>query len=257
MVGDSAPRRPSPRPPSSIAGSLDSPHPARWMAPARAVSPLMIAIALPSQGRTRARRPAGSRCPPITLGMRFERRGVTIGAVYLFVLMGLSVFLARSRRVTRRSDRLLIFTAGLTLAALLLSGPVVSPTAMHRQQLRRRPAPRPAQSRRPRPEGRRPEVAGRPRPRQRLDSACSSATSITSRTSTTSTATPPATPSCATSPTRSPAPFCSFDARLPDRRRGVPGDATRRRRPRRRAGRRAPPPRRSAICSRPGASSSR
>jgi diguanylate cyclase (GGDEF)-like protein len=110
----------------------DSPHPERWMGAGWAVSPLMIAISVALTGAYGSPATAWFALPAITLGMRFERRGVTIGAIYLFVLMFLSVYLADPGAVAADPTKL-VFTGGLTIATLLLSGAVVQSDREHRK----------------------------------------------------------------------------------------------------------------------------
>ena len=110
----------------------DSDHPDRWMAAGWAVSPLMIAISVALTGANGSPATGWFALPAITLGMRFERRGVTVGAIYLFILMFLSIYLADPGAVADNPTTV-VFTAGLTLAALLLSGAVVESDREHRQ----------------------------------------------------------------------------------------------------------------------------
>ncbi len=109
----------------------DSDHPDRWMAAGWAVSPLMIAISVALTGANASPATGWFALPAITLGMRFERRGVTVGAIYLFVLMFFSLYVANPSAVTD-DPTTLVFTGGLTLAALLLSGAVVESDRDHR-----------------------------------------------------------------------------------------------------------------------------
>ncbi len=107
-------------------------HPDRWMAAGWAVSPLMIAISVALTGSNGSPAAGWFALPAITLGMRFERRGVITGAVYMGVLLFGSLFVVDPGALVD-DPTTLTFTAGLTLAALLLSAAVVESDRDHRQ----------------------------------------------------------------------------------------------------------------------------
>jgi diguanylate cyclase (GGDEF)-like protein len=97
-----------------------------------AVSPLMIAISVALTGANASPATGWFALPAITLGMRFERRGVIVGAVYLFVLMFLSVWVGDPGAIATDPTNL-VFTGGLTLAALFLSSVTVQSDRDHRE----------------------------------------------------------------------------------------------------------------------------
>ncbi len=110
----------------------DSSHPARWMAAGWAVSPLLIAISVALTGASASPAMPWFALPAITLAMRFEMRGVIIGSFYIAVLLVASTFGIHPQGVID-DPTLLIFTTGLVVGALFLSGAVVQSDRDHRQ----------------------------------------------------------------------------------------------------------------------------
>jgi diguanylate cyclase (GGDEF)-like protein len=109
----------------------NSGHPDRWMAAGWAVSPLMIAISVALTGANSSPAVGWFALPVITLGMRFERRGIVIGAGYIGALLIGSLY-ASDPSAFLHDPMPLIFTAGLTGAALMLSSAVVQSDREHR-----------------------------------------------------------------------------------------------------------------------------
>jgi diguanylate cyclase (GGDEF)-like protein len=109
-----------------------SERPELWVAAGWAVSPAMIAFSVALTGAADAPSVAWFALPALTLAARFERRGIVIGAVYLFVLMACSTVLLEPG-VVADDPPLLIFPIALVLGSMLLSGAVVQSDREHRR----------------------------------------------------------------------------------------------------------------------------
>lgn len=109
-----------------------SKRPELWVGGGWAVSPLMIAASVALTGGADSPSVAWFALPALTLAARFERPGIGLGALYLFVLMGCSTVLLEPG-VVAGNPPLLIFPVALTLAAMLLSGAVVQSDREHRR----------------------------------------------------------------------------------------------------------------------------
>ena len=178
-----------------------SAHPAIWVAAAWGMIPLLLADAVVSTGGAASPALMWFALPAVTLGARFEPRGIAIGTAYILALLR-HLHLCPRSRLGRcpPPDR------GRRRGAGAEHGDPLGRPGRVRQgpppPLDGRPADRPLQPQRPR------AAPGRARPRRRRAASaasptpCCSATSTTSSGSTTGSATPPATPSCRRSPTR-------------------------------------------------------
>jgi diguanylate cyclase (GGDEF)-like protein len=112
-----------------IAGSA---HPGRWMAAGWAVSPLLIAMSVALTGANASPAMPWFALPAITLAMRFEMRGIVCGSLYIGALLVASTFAIHPQALIA-DPTLLIFTTGLVVGTLFLSGAVVQSDRDHRQ----------------------------------------------------------------------------------------------------------------------------
>ena len=107
-------------------------RPELWVAAGWAVSPLMIAISVALTGAAESPAVAWFALPALTLSARFERRGIVLGAGYLFALMGFAT-VALEPTATADDPTGLIFAVALTLGAMILSSAVVQSDREHRR----------------------------------------------------------------------------------------------------------------------------
>ena len=108
-----------------------SPRPERWAAAAWGVSPLMIAVSVALTSGPKAAAVCWFGLPAVTLGARFERRGVMIGIGYLLGLLLLSTVPVDPAAAAHRPD-LLIFPVALVLAVTVFSAAIVQSDRHHR-----------------------------------------------------------------------------------------------------------------------------
>jgi diguanylate cyclase (GGDEF)-like protein len=108
-----------------------SPRPERWAAAAWGVSPLMIAVSVALTGGPKSSAICWFALPAVTLGARFERRGVTIGLTYILGLLVLSTVLVDPAAAAQRPD-LLIFPVALALAVTVFSAAIQQSDRHHR-----------------------------------------------------------------------------------------------------------------------------
>jgi diguanylate cyclase (GGDEF)-like protein len=106
-------------------------RPERWAALGWAVSPLMIAISVALTHGPRSPAICWFALPAVTLGARFERRGVVLGLIYLLTLLGLSTLPVDAAAAVRHPEYL-NFPIGLTLAVTIFSGAIVQSDRHHR-----------------------------------------------------------------------------------------------------------------------------
>jgi len=107
-------------------------HPDLWVAAGWVVSPLMIAISVALTGAAESPAVPWFALPALTLAARFERRGIVLGAGYLFALMGFAT-VALEPTATADDPTGLIFAVALTLGAMILSAAVVQSDREHRR----------------------------------------------------------------------------------------------------------------------------
>lgn len=110
-----------------------SPYPERWAAAGWAISPLVIAASIMLTGGPESPALPWLALPAVTLGARFETRGVTLGLLYILGLLALSTF-AVDLDTTLDKPEFPIFTGALILAVALLGGAVVQSDRQHRRE---------------------------------------------------------------------------------------------------------------------------
>ena len=108
-------------------------HPHRWAAAGWAVSGLMIAGSVALTGAADSPAVMWLALPAVTLGARFELRGVIIGVAYLIALMLLSTIALEPGTVLDRPDHL-IFPIALVIATAIFSAATQASDREHRRE---------------------------------------------------------------------------------------------------------------------------
>ena len=111
----------------------DSPHPQRWSAATWAVSPLMIAISVALTGGPDSPALPWFALPAVTLGSRFENRGIAAGLGYTTLLLIAST-VGVDPSAAADDPLPLVFGFALTLAVTILGGALVQSDREHRRE---------------------------------------------------------------------------------------------------------------------------
>lgn len=106
-------------------------HPERWAAAGWAIAPLMIAVSVALTGGAESPAAAWFALPAVTLGARFERRGVLAGLAYVVTLLLLVTVGLDAALVLDRPDRV-IFPLAIVVAVAILSAAVTQSDREHR-----------------------------------------------------------------------------------------------------------------------------
>lgn len=109
-----------------------SDHPALWVATAWGILPLLLLDAVAVTGGAASPVLMWFALPAVTLGARFEPRGIVAGAVYIVALMVIgTVVLDPATASANRQD--LIAAVALVLSTVILSGALVESDRAHRR----------------------------------------------------------------------------------------------------------------------------
>ncbi len=108
-----------------------SAHPERWAAAGWTFAPLMIAASVACTGGPRSPAVSWFAAAAVTLGARFERRGVTAGLIVIIAML-LASTIPVDPQAAAHNPESLIFAIGLTLAVTLFSAAVVQSDRDHR-----------------------------------------------------------------------------------------------------------------------------
>jgi diguanylate cyclase (GGDEF)-like protein len=100
---------------------VTSAHPEIWIAAAWGVLPLLLGATLIGTGGPASPLVVWFAIPAVTLGARFERRGMAIGTVYLMLVFLLSA-VAADPGMAAEHRQTLITTAALVIGVVILSG---------------------------------------------------------------------------------------------------------------------------------------
>ena len=112
-------------------GSSD--HPALWVATAWGILPLLLADAVVVSGGAASPILMWFALPAVTLGARFEPRGIACGTAYILALMlGATVGLDPATAGEHHQE--LVAAAALVLSAVILSGALVESDRAHRRR---------------------------------------------------------------------------------------------------------------------------
>ncbi|MET0306167.1 MAG: GGDEF domain-containing protein [Solirubrobacterales bacterium] len=111
----------------------NSEHPALWVATAWGILPLLLADAVVVSGGAASPVLMWFALPAVTLGARFEPRGIACGTAYILVLMLVAtVGLDPAGAADHRQE--LVAAAALVLSAVILSGALVESDRAHRRR---------------------------------------------------------------------------------------------------------------------------
>ncbi len=110
-----------------------SAHPAIWVGAAWALIPLLLAGAVLSTGGAASPALMWFALPAITLGARFEPRGIAIGTAYILALL-LLCSLVLGPGTTAAHHQAVVATVALVLSTVTLSGALVESDRAHRRR---------------------------------------------------------------------------------------------------------------------------
>ena len=110
-----------------------SARPALWVAGAWAALPALLAAAVFVTGGATSPALAWLALPAVTLGFRFEPRGMIVGTVYVIVLF-LFAAVAPDPQLAWDQRQLLIAIAALIISTVILSGALVESDRAHRRR---------------------------------------------------------------------------------------------------------------------------
>ncbi len=111
----------------------NSSHPAVWVATAWAILPLLLADAVVMTGGAASPALMWFALPAITLGARFEPRGMVIGTVYIIALLMISTVGLDAATASEHHQHL-IASVALVLSTVVLSGALVESDRAHRRR---------------------------------------------------------------------------------------------------------------------------
>jgi diguanylate cyclase (GGDEF)-like protein len=111
----------------------NSEHPAIWVAAAWGILPLLLADAVVTTGGAESPALMWFALPAVTLGARFEPRGIVLGTAYILALLGLSTFALDAPVASAHAQEVMADT-GLVLCTVILSGALVESDRAHRRR---------------------------------------------------------------------------------------------------------------------------
>ena len=111
----------------------NSEHPAVWVACAWGILPLLLAGAVVTTGGAESPALMWFALPAITLGARFEPRGIALGTAYTLTLLGVSTWGLDSGVASAHAQQVMA-AGGLVLCAVILSGALVESDRAHRRR---------------------------------------------------------------------------------------------------------------------------
>ncbi len=111
----------------------NSAHPALWVATAWGILPLLLANAVITTGGAESPALMWFALPAVTLGARFEPRGIFLGAAYILALLGLSTYALDPGTAAAHGQEVMA-AAGLVLCTVILSGALVESERAHRRR---------------------------------------------------------------------------------------------------------------------------
>jgi diguanylate cyclase (GGDEF)-like protein len=111
----------------------NSERPALWVAAAWGILPLLLADAIVTTGGAESPALMWLALPAVTLGARFEPRGIVLGTAYILALLGLSTYgLDAGAAAAHAQD--VMAAAALVLCTVILSGALVESDRAHRRR---------------------------------------------------------------------------------------------------------------------------
>jgi diguanylate cyclase (GGDEF)-like protein len=111
----------------------NSTHPALWVAAAWGILPLLLTDAVVTTGGAESPALMWFALPAVTLGARFEPRGIALGTAYILALLGISTF-GLDAGVASANAQEVTAAVGLVLCTVILSGALVESERAHRRR---------------------------------------------------------------------------------------------------------------------------
>jgi diguanylate cyclase (GGDEF)-like protein len=111
----------------------NSEHPAVWVAAAWGILPLLLADAVVVTGGAESPALMWFALPAVTLGARFEPRGIVLGTAYILALLGASTFGLDAATASAHGQEVMAAVA-LVLCTVILSGALVESDRAHRRR---------------------------------------------------------------------------------------------------------------------------
>jgi diguanylate cyclase (GGDEF)-like protein len=111
----------------------NSAHPALWIATAWGILPLLLADAVIATGGAESPALMWFALPAVTLGARFEPRGILLGTAYILALLGLSTYVLDPGTAAAHGQEVMAAVA-LVLCTVILSGALVESERAHRRR---------------------------------------------------------------------------------------------------------------------------
>lgn len=110
-----------------------SPHPAAWVAGAWAALSLLIGVAVLVSGQSTSPILVWFALPAVTLGFRFERRGMVVGTAFILAMFVLSAVVP-DPAAALENRQTLIADGALIVSTVILSGALVESDLAHRRR---------------------------------------------------------------------------------------------------------------------------
>jgi diguanylate cyclase (GGDEF)-like protein len=110
-----------------------SAHPALWIAAAWGILPLLLADAVVTTGGAESPALMWFALPAVTLGARFDPRGIALGTAYILALLGLSTYVLDAGTAAAHAQEVMA-AVGLVLCTVILSGALVESDRAHRRR---------------------------------------------------------------------------------------------------------------------------
>jgi len=110
-----------------------SAHPALWVAAAWGMLPLLLADAVVVTGGAESPALMWFALPAVTLGARFEPRGMVIGTAYILILLGVTTYGLDAVTASEHYQEVMA-AAVLVVCAVILSGALVESDRTHRRR---------------------------------------------------------------------------------------------------------------------------
>ncbi len=111
----------------------NSDRPAVWVATAWGILPLLLADAVVTTGGAGSPALMWFALPAVTLGARFEPRGIVLGTAYILALIGLSTY-ALDPGTAAAHSQVVVAAVALVLCSVILSGALVESDRAHRRR---------------------------------------------------------------------------------------------------------------------------
>lgn len=110
-----------------------SAHPALWVATAWGILPLLLADAVLTTGGAESPALMWFALPAVTLGARFETRGIALGTAYILALLGASTYALDPATAAAHGQEVMAAVV-LVLCVVILSGALVESERAHRRR---------------------------------------------------------------------------------------------------------------------------